>query len=682
MGVALFIAGVAIAGVALGCGGGDSGGGVGPDGNVHQGVGVSGTMTVSPASLTLVQGQSATATLTLSLKGSSPGTITFGMSAASGITASFNPASLTGSGSTTVTLAVASDAPIINQSGASVYFVGFVGTDTLVLDAVSTQINYTIRNARPGVAVTRAGSGSGTVTSSPAGINCGVTGGSCSAVFDLGPITLTAAPAAGSAFTSWSGLCTGTAATCTFTPNDFGNTVTATFTSTTPAIGLSVSPSPASVQAGATTAATMTLTRINGFASPVALSVNAPTGLAVSANPASVTGTTSTLTISAAASLAAGSYPVTITGTGTGVTQQSVTFPVQVAPGSSGGSIAFNFANCEANQIPIWFAVQSGTGSWTRVTPSNNVFTFTLGATGAYALVTRDGTDTTTTVTYASAAEIAQIAGASPCGADPPTGTKHLTGTFNNFGSDSLRILTVVVGGASYTKPPGPTSSFGLANVPSGPRDLIAAKIQSNALGQSRMIVRRNTNYSNNQNIPILDFGISIAEAFSPPIGVMTPLNLGGDQIEVDASLLTSNGLSTSYFTSNFLGPAGYTAYAGLPDTLLRPGDLHLVTIFAAPGGGTDFRLVGLQTHSVNVAQATPISFGPPVAGVAVTNLAAAPYLRLRGQVSSQSAYTAGGVAEFDQGGKHVSLGMTAAYLGSAPATWMLDIPDLSGAGY
>jgi uncharacterized repeat protein (TIGR02543 family) len=74
--------------------------------------------------------------------------------------------------------------------------------------------------------VALAGSGTGGVTSSPGGIDCGTT---CSASFTSPTsVTLTAAPTGGSTFTGWSGDCTGTG-TCTVTMSA-DHSVTATFT--------------------------------------------------------------------------------------------------------------------------------------------------------------------------------------------------------------------------------------------------------------------------------------------------------------------------------------------------------------------------------------------------------------------------------------------------------------------
>jgi len=74
--------------------------------------------------------------------------------------------------------------------------------------------------------VSKAGNGSGTVTSSAAGINCGT---ACSNTFEIGSsVALTATPATGTTFAGWAGSCSGTGA-CTV-PINAAKSVTATFT--------------------------------------------------------------------------------------------------------------------------------------------------------------------------------------------------------------------------------------------------------------------------------------------------------------------------------------------------------------------------------------------------------------------------------------------------------------------
>jgi hypothetical protein len=87
--------------------------------------------------------------------------------------------------------------------------------------------------------VVRAGSGGGTVTSGPAGIDCGST---CSDVFAEGThVVLSAAPAGQSRFEGWSGACATASTTCTVTLSA-DTSVTATFVAVPAISRLSVSP--------------------------------------------------------------------------------------------------------------------------------------------------------------------------------------------------------------------------------------------------------------------------------------------------------------------------------------------------------------------------------------------------------------------------------------------------------
>jgi hypothetical protein len=92
--------------------------------------------------------------------------------------------------------------------------------------ATSAYSNEACQSPGTGLTVTKGGTGSGIVTSTPSGISCGSV---CSASLPAGTvITLTATPASGSTFAGWSGGCAGTSS-CTLATN-VSTTVTATFT--------------------------------------------------------------------------------------------------------------------------------------------------------------------------------------------------------------------------------------------------------------------------------------------------------------------------------------------------------------------------------------------------------------------------------------------------------------------
>jgi len=98
-----------------------------------------------------------------------------------------------------------------------------VYTDCLVSEACVK--NFCAPYVEFKLAVSKSGTGSGTISSSPSGINCG---NDCSKSFASGSsVILTAIPNSGSIFIGWSGTCNGTG-NCTIAIND-NKTVTANF---------------------------------------------------------------------------------------------------------------------------------------------------------------------------------------------------------------------------------------------------------------------------------------------------------------------------------------------------------------------------------------------------------------------------------------------------------------------
>jgi hypothetical protein len=135
-------------------------------------------------------------TLTLTKSGNGSGTL------------SSSPAASTYLNGTIVTLTAtpATGSRLVGWTGG-----GCSGTGTTCLITVNsaTSVKATFSLVPESLAVSKKGDGTGTVTSVPAGIDCGTT---CSHAYDYdSPVTLTATAAAGSGFSGWTGDCTGRA---------------------------------------------------------------------------------------------------------------------------------------------------------------------------------------------------------------------------------------------------------------------------------------------------------------------------------------------------------------------------------------------------------------------------------------------------------------------------------------
>lgn len=107
------------------------------------------------------------------------------------------------------------------------------GTGGCTVSMTTTRNVTATFNAIPTYALTVSRSGSGTVTSAPAGINCGA---DCSESYASGTsVTLSASPGSGYLFGGWSGACAGTASTCTVSMTA-ARSVSATFTASGPIV--------------------------------------------------------------------------------------------------------------------------------------------------------------------------------------------------------------------------------------------------------------------------------------------------------------------------------------------------------------------------------------------------------------------------------------------------------------
>ncbi|MDQ3781806.1 MAG: InlB B-repeat-containing protein, partial [Actinomycetota bacterium] len=227
----------------------------------------------------------------------------------------------------------------------------------------------------PVLTVTKTGTGSGTVTSNPAGVNCGT---DCSQTYVSGTeVTLTAVAAAGSTFTGWSGACAGTGS-CVVTM-DAARAVIATFTAATSNHMLTVTVSgsgtvrstPAGIRCGTD------CTESYATGTVVTLTANAGQGTSFTGWSGACTGTgTCTVTMDAAKTVTAtfgggggGTFLLTVTKSGTGQGNVSSS-PTGIKCGSdctqsyaSGTVVTLTAAARSGNTFAGWSGACTGTGS-------------------------------------------------------------------------------------------------------------------------------------------------------------------------------------------------------------------------------------------------------------------------------------------------------------------------------
>lgn len=647
------------------------------------------SLTANPAAVNVVSGATATTSIGIARTGGFAGEVTLALEGApAGLTGTFSASPVPGTvfASTLTLSASAAVAP-------GTYNLTVRGTGTGVT-AQTVSISVTVA-AAPGITlstaastlsvsagatvstaitIVRVGSFAGDVTLAATGLPTGVTA-------SFAPATLTGATLTSTLTLTAAANATLGAATVTITASGAGITArTSTVALTVAAAqGFSLTAGAVSLTQGGTATSTVNITRTGGFAAAVGLAISGlPTGVTATINPTSVTGASATITFNAASNAATGNFTATVTGSATGLANVTTTIAGSVtAQGGGGGNVNWTF--CDPASFPLWFAVQNGSGAWTRVNPTgtiNRVFSFTVGASGgvAYAQQFDGSSGVQVTVQYLSAAEMG--AGAqTECQIN--RAGKTLNGTVANLTAGQFGFISVGGGTATVN---GPATTYTINDAADGVTDLVGVRTAlspSFSFVPDRGVIRRNVNYAANSNIPVVDF--QGAESFPVASANYTVANANGEQIFLVGSFITGNGLAGTFAFPGLSTGNVQTVY-GVPSAQTQAGDLHqvLVTSTAGTGNVTSGRIFAQYNR---ILQDRTITLGAALNQPTITSLGSAPYSRWTATGTWQAEYGDGIGVSFSQQNNNTNawtVTVSRSYAGNG-GNYSITVPDFSG---
>ena len=317
------------------CGGDGGGEPVEPQGDF--------TFAISPATLSLQQGQSGTVNVTVSRSGGFAGAVTGSVEGLpAGVTlAPFSVAAATSSAIVTVSVGATvapGNYPIVVRAQASGIAQKQANLTLTVTAAPAPAATIAVNpaavtvqagaNGTSQATITRTGGFAGEVTLTTTGAPTGMTvttpaiaaGATTSAITIAVGANVPAAVYPITVRANGTGI---TEATAVLTV-----TVTA---APVPSATITVNPTAITVQAGAVGTSQATITRGGGFAGAVTLTNSgAPTGMTVAAPDVAAGASTSAVTVTVGANVAPGEYPVVIRANGTGITESTATLTVTV----------------------------------------------------------------------------------------------------------------------------------------------------------------------------------------------------------------------------------------------------------------------------------------------------------------------------------------------------------------
>ncbi|HKW76663.1 MAG TPA: protease pro-enzyme activation domain-containing protein [Terriglobales bacterium] len=343
----------------------------------------------TPASQSLQQGGSTSYTVTLSAINGYAGTVNFSVSGLPvGATATFTPASLVGSGTSTLAITTA------NPTTSGSYTLTITGSDGTLTHTASVSLvvsapDFSLSSTPASQTINQGGTTSYSIAVNPISGYTGTVSFAVSALpagasATFNPVSVLAGSSTSLNITSTPSVVPGSyPLTVTGSDGTLTHTVSITLV-VTPAGDFILGASPASqtINSGENTGFGFTISSVNGFTGVVSLTVSGlPAGASGAFTPSSITGAgTANLAITTSVTLAAGVYNLTITGT-SGAISHSVGVQLIVNPAVPGD---FTVA------APDITVKRNKTGSETVTVSATNGFTGTvdLSVTGAPSGVT------------------------------------------------------------------------------------------------------------------------------------------------------------------------------------------------------------------------------------------------------------------------------------------------------
>src|SRR5271157_1016389 len=422
------------------------------------------TLSASPPSLSIAQGNQGTSTITTAISGGFNSSI--GLSASgvpSGTTVSFNPQTIPapGAGSSTMTITVGSSTPVgtypitVTGNGG-----GIQQTTAFTLTVTAgAQPNFTISASPSSLSIAQGNQGTSTITITISGgfnsaIGLSASGVPTGTTVSFSPQTILPPGAGRSTMTITVGATSVGTYPITVTGNGGGiqRNTTATLTVTTAAnFTLSALPPSLSIQQGNQGNSTITATISGGFNSAIGLSASGvPAGTTVSFNPNPIPAPgsgSSTMTITVGSGTPTGTYPIAVMGNGGGIKQTAIITLAVTAPGQPGFTLSAS---------PASLSIAQGNQGTSEIT------TTISGGFDSSISLSASGVPTGTTVSFNPGTISAPGAGNSSMmvtvGSNTPLGTYPITVTASGGGLLQTVTMTLTVPAAGFTLAASPSS--------------------------------------------------------------------------------------------------------------------------------------------------------------------------------------------------------------------------------